>query len=127
MNMRTIGKFSVIILSGITILCMNGCIKKENVQLLGKWKDTSGNIIEFHPDSTITGGVFGEGPVPGKYSWLDDSHFQLTYMLWDLNPERANTIMNIPIVLSFEIIKLTNDSLKFTSQDITFSFHRIIN
>jgi len=109
-------KYIFISLLAILMFCilinviLIGCTNKNSI--VGKWRDGSGNEIEFYKDGTV---VFLDsfGGVAGEYSFPDGSHIRFLHA--------ANIYGEVCE------IKINGNELTLSSNDTTYLLIRVKN
>jgi hypothetical protein len=87
------------------IFIVSGCGSDKEDEIIGKWKNDIGNLIEFREDGIVTGLTknVNKEPVDGYYRIKDDS----LLIEFTVIPEPRN----VKGSLDFLILKLDADSL----------------
>jgi hypothetical protein len=104
-NKNQISFFFSIFFCITTILFLTACGSNKEEEIIGKWKNDNGNLIEFREDGVVTGLTknVNKELVNGTYIIKDDS-LLIEFMVI---PEPRN----IKGDLDFLILKLDTDSL----------------
>jgi len=121
MKMKRIGRLTLVFMLSVLLAVSSGCSKSPEQLIDGEWIDDYGNTIEFHQDGTMTGSILSENPIPGTYTWLDETHIEMTCSGADLE----EVYINVPVSMEAEIINLSQDMLEFVVQGNSFSFRRV--
>lgn len=90
---------------GVLLLIVTACGTNKEDEIIGKWKNDNGDLVDFREDGVVTGLTknVNKELVDGTYKIKDDS---LLIEFWVMPAPR-----NIRGNLDFRILKLNADSL----------------
>jgi hypothetical protein len=104
----------------VLLLLVAACGSDKEEEIIGKWKNDNGNLVEFRKDGIVTGLTknVNKEPVDGTYKIKDDS-LLIEFMVM---PAPRNIQGN----LDFLILKLDADSLILDTELGSLNYWRTI-